>query len=283
MKESVLKLKTAVYRLFFRTLILFFIINPLVFLRYWLSAGTAHGLHSPFVFDLYTRVIRSSGEFYAFEEIEHLRDALLFSDKKITVTDLGAGSKKTSGTVRHVKEIAETSLATPKTGQLLFRLVNEFQPRTLFELGTSLGITTLYLGKADTRCQLVTFEGCPETMAVAQENIRHARLTNVLPITGNLQETLKHEVEKVAALDFVFFDANHRLEPTLSYFETCLAKAHEHSVFVFDDIYWSVEMQQAWQEIKNHPTVTLTIDLFQVGLVFFRKENFEKQHFKLRF
>jgi predicted O-methyltransferase YrrM len=235
------------------------------------------------VYDLYTRVICFTENYYAFQKIEHLRDALLFSDKTINVIDLGAGSRKVNGNQRLIKEIAETSLATPKTGQLLFRLINEFQPKITFELGTSLGITTLYLATPCSANQVFTFEGSPEIMAVAEANLTFMGVGNVQTIAGDLSQTLYEQVKKVPTLDFVLFDANHRYEPTVNYFETCLPKAHEHSVFVFDDIYWSAEMQKAWQYIKNHPQVTLTIDLFQTGLVFFRKENFEKQHFKLRF
>jgi predicted O-methyltransferase YrrM len=82
-------------------------------------------------------------------------------------------------------------------------------------------------------------------------------------------------------LDLVFFDGNHQKVPTLDYFHHCLTKAHENSIFIFDDIHWSSEMDEAWQQIQGHEQVSLTIDLFQFGLVFFRK-GIAKQHFTLR-
>jgi predicted O-methyltransferase YrrM len=99
---------------------------------------------------------------------------------------------------------------------------------------------------------------------------------------GNIDTILVPEIQQLNTLDFVFFDANHRAEPTLRYFENCLAKVHENTVFVFDDIYWSEEMESAWQQICADPRVMLSIDLFWLGLVFFRKAQ-PKQHFKLRF
>jgi predicted O-methyltransferase YrrM len=252
------------------------------YLLFLLRSTNAHGIHSPFVFELYTQVIKSKSWYYVFDEIEALRHTLLKSKQKITVQDLGAGSKVNASKQRNIEDIARYTLKNAKTGQLLFRLINHFQPYTIFDLGTSLGITTLYLSSPSKKTQVFTFEGCPQTLQVAQKNFNSLQYHHILPVSGNIDHTLQATLNKVTQVDFVFFDANHRLEPTWNYFQQCLEKAHEHSVFVFDDIYWSAQMEQAWQRIKNHPSVTLTIDLFDVGLVFFRK-NQPKQHFALRF
>jgi predicted O-methyltransferase YrrM len=167
--------------------------------------------------------------------------------------------------------------------QLLFRLVNHFQPATTLELGTSLGLTTAYLAAANSRQQVITFEGCPNTAAVARETFEKLELKNVRLVEGNLDQTLPATLAGLTKpVDFVFFDGNHRYEPTLRYFEQCLAKAHENSVFVLDDIHWSAEMEQAWEAIKAHSAVTVTVDLFYVGLVFFRKTQ-PRQDFWLRY
>lgn len=252
------------------------------YLFFLLRSTSEHGVHSPFVYELYTQCIKSNARYYIFDEIEALRESLLRSQGKITVQDLGAGSKVNKTSQRKLKDIARFSLKNAKTGQLLFRLVNYFQPQNIFDLGTSLGITTLYLASANRAIPVFTFEGCPQTLAEAQKHISSFHYTHISCVYGNIDETLPATLEYISQVDFVFFDANHRLEPTLSYFRLCLAKSHEGSVFVFDDIYWSAPMTQAWQQIKNHPAVMLTIDLFDVGLVFFRK-NQPKQHFVLRF
>jgi predicted O-methyltransferase YrrM len=255
------------------------------YLRYWLRSGNAHGLHSPFIFGLYTTVICHSGGFKAFGPIEARRRELLKNTQRIAVTDFGAGSQVAGagGLQRRVCDIARHAAKSPWLAQLLFRLVNHFQSATILELGTSLGLTTAYLAAADSRSQVITFEGCPSTATMARETFAKLQLRNVELVTGNLDQTLPATLtELTKPVDFVFFDGNHRYEPTLRYFEQCLSKAHENSVFVLDDIHWSAEMEQAWEAIKAHPAVTVTVDLFYVGLVFFRKKQ-PRQDFWLRF
>lgn len=250
------------------------------YLLYRARAFKLHGVHSPFIFDLYHNVLRHTGYFPAYSRVETLRMQLLQDNRQLKVTDLGAGSKSLSYKQRKVKDIARTSAKPLKYGQLLFRLVNYFQPTTIFDLGTSLGITTSYLGEARKQAAIYTFEGCPNIASVASENFRQLGLRHICLVEGNLDETLEQQLQQVKQLDFAFFDGNHRYAPTMRYFESCLAKHSERSVFVLDDIYWSGEMKRAWREIKEHPQVMQTVDLFFVGLVFFRTTQ-PKEHFTL--
>ena len=252
------------------------------YFRFWLRSGNAHGLHSPFVFGLYTSVVRHTGTFGAYAPIEARRRQLLESPVSISVTDLGAGSHTGAGRQRRVANIARTAAKPPHLAQLLFRLVNYLRPATVLELGTSLGLTTAYLAASDSRHHVLTFEGCPNVAAVARETFATLGLTNIELVEGNIDHTLAPTLAELKApLDFAFFDGNHRYEPTLHYFELCLAHRTDESVFVFDDIHWSADMERAWEVIKAHPEVMLTVDLFYIGLVFFRK-NQPKQHFSLR-
>lgn len=249
---------------------------------YWWRSGNAHGLHSPFVYNLYCFIIHHTGHFTAYEQVEKLRQRLLQDQTPLSVTDLGAGSHTGATRQRKVSTIARTAAKPPRLGKLLFRLANHFQPKTILELGTSLGLTTSYLASARRTAQVFTLEGCPAVAQKARENFQQLGLTNVTLVEGNMDQTLAQTLQKIESLDFVFFDGNHRYEPTLRYFEQCLTKAHEQSVFIIDDIYWSTEMVHAWKAIKEHPAVLITVDLFYFGLVFFRK-NQPKQHFTLRF
>jgi predicted O-methyltransferase YrrM len=251
------------------------------FLRYLLRATNAHGIHSPFVFDLYTKTIALRTSEPEFIEIEALRQRLLSDRRKIRIRDFGAGSKVNPNPERELRDIARNSEKPRRIARLLFRLVRRFQPQTLFDLGTSLGLTTLYFAKAAPQARILTFEGCPETAAVARSNFDELEAENLSIVIGNLDETLPAAVATTDRIDFAFFDANHRYEPTVRYFETCLQKAHDGSVFIFDDIHWSPEMEKAWSYLQAHPRVALTIDLFFIGLVFFRKSA-PKQHFCLR-
>ncbi|MGV3585645.1 MAG: O-methyltransferase [Adhaeribacter sp.] len=250
------------------------------FLVYRLKSFRLHGVHSPFVFNLYQNVILHNGHYYTYGQIENLRAELQQNHQFLEITDLGAGSKVNPTYRRRISDIAKISAKPAKYAQLLFRLVNYFQPNQVLELGTSLGLTSAYLAGAQTKNPIYSFEGCPNLAQQAQLNWQKLKLSNIEIIPGNLDQTLPAFLEKTTSVDFIYFDGNHRYEPTMRYFRICLEKHTEESVFVFDDIYWSAEMEKAWQEICAHPAVTLSIDLFQVGLIFFRKQQ-PKQHFTL--
>lgn len=252
------------------------------FFRYLYKATNHHGIHSPFVYDFYNSVVSSAVKPVASQQIELLRKTLKKDQRLINITDFGAGSKKDGNTQRKVSEIIRSAEKAPRWGILLHHIIRKFNYKNILDLGTSFGMTTAYQATADANARIVSFEGCPETADVARENFEKLGIQNIELITGNIDETLAAQVSLMPVLDMVFFDANHRYEPTLRYFETCLPKKHEHSCFVFDDIYWSKEMKAAWEEIKRHREVTVTIDLFFVGLVFFRKGQ-AKEHFILRY
>lgn len=252
------------------------------FFQFLLSSKNEHTLHSPFVYDLYTKIVIDTKSLPIYTEIENLRKKLLKNQTVIEITDFGAGSQIYKTNHRKIRQIAKSAEKAPRFGRLLFRLIQHFEPNIIFDLGTSLGITTLYESKAYEFGKVFTFEGCPKTAKIAEENFKALNCQNIEIMVGNLDETLSNQLSKIKQLDFAFFDANHRYEPTVRYFEMCMTKANEESVFVFDDIHWSDEMHEAWKYISNHPAVMISIDLFFVGLVFFRK-NQPKQHFILRY
>src|SRR3954453_6299209 len=251
--------------------------------RWHASNSRGHGVHSPFVFGFITQVLNDKRFFYCYETIEIVRSRLKNDTTLLTIEDFGAGSRIHSHTQRTVADIATSSLKPKKYSQLLFRMVNYFQPATILELGTSLGITTSYLASGNTNAQVITMEGAKAVAAIAKQNFQSLRLKNIQVITGNFDDTLPGTLAQLTIVDLAFIDGNHRLQPTLDYFNQLLPKVHEHSVLIFDDIHWSQEMEDAWNTIKAHQQVTLTIDLFFIGLVFFRKENRVKQDFVIRF
>jgi len=236
------------------------------------------------VYELYNQVIKSKKKKNAdFEEIELQREKLLQRKDKIETLDLGAGSRRNKSNRRKIGEIAKNAEKPARFGQFFYRLSQYLQPETILELGTSLGITTAYFAKALPKSAIVTMEGCPETARLAKKNFSELGLNNASVVVGNIDHTLPDFLKKQSRkVGLAFFDANHRYEPTVRYFEDALPYVDENSVFIFDDIYWSQEMTAAWKEIKAHPEVTVTIDLFWVGLVFFRKAQV-KEDFVLRF
>ncbi|MHB1921994.1 MAG: O-methyltransferase [Chitinophagaceae bacterium] len=252
-------------------------------MKYYLLSGGRHDIHSPFVYEFLENVILDTKKYPDFEKIEKLKRVLLKDDRIIQIKDLGAGSLVNSGIRRPIRIIAKNSGKSVKFGRLFFRIVQHFRMNNVLEIGTSLGISTAYLASPKSITKIVTLEGCPETAKVAQENFHQLDLPQIQVITGDFRETLLPILDEFPVIDLVFFDGNHQSQPTLSYFQACLKKASSGSIFIFDDIHWTQDMEMAWDEIKRDPAVTLTLDLFFIGLVFFRKEIKKPQHFVLRF
>jgi predicted O-methyltransferase YrrM len=259
-----------------------YLFTLLKLLKYNILKGNAHKIHSPFVFDLYNQIFKNKQEFYAYEKIEEIRKELLSDERSLEVLDLGAGSKSGNHKSRKINDITKTASKAKKYPQLLFRMANYFQPETILELGTSVGLSTMYLAIARSKSQVITIEGSPEIRNLALKNFEKCCLKNIRSIEGNFDSKLPKVLDEIKTLDMVFFDGNHRKLPTLAYFKLCQQKANEKSIFIFDDIYWSKEMAEAWEIIKRDPSVTVTIDIFQMGIVFFRKEQ-AKQHFILSY
>lgn len=211
--------------------------------------------------------------------ILNYRKTLLKNATKIKVTDLGAGSQVMKQQERSVSELAKNAGTTIKRAKLLFRITNYFKPENILELGTSLGIATHAMSLADPESNITTVEGCPNISEFVKSNFKRNVLENIKAITGNFND--KIEELKLNTYNLVFFDGNHQKEATLTYFDSLLETTNNETVMIFDDIYWSKGMTEAWEAIKQHPKVTVTIDTFFWGLVFFRKEQV-KEHFAIR-
>ncbi|MHB8258854.1 MAG: O-methyltransferase [Bacteroidia bacterium] len=250
------------------------------YLQYLLKAKNEHSIHSPFVFKLYTEVIADKNNYYAFDELDKIRTQLLHNQQTIEVVDFGAGSKKMSNN-RKVSDIAKYSIVSKKYGELLFRLINYFKPETVLELGTSLGLSSLYMAHATPKASIISVEGCPNTYAFAKQQIASTGVKNIELINADFDAAFETTLQN-KMFDIVYLDGNHTYEATIKYFDELLKNINENSLLIFDDIYWTSAMTKAWEEIMAHPSVTLSIDLYKVGLVFFRNENKQKEHFCLR-
>ena len=255
------------------------------YIRYLISAGNSkgHGIHSPFVFSFIRDVLNDTSKHKCYETIEIIRSRLMKDQDHLVVEDLGAGAGRGGGRERSIASIAKNAAKPPRLAKLLFRVVNHFQPSVMIELGTSLGITTAYLGSGNIKGKLYTLEGAPAIAAVAKQTLDEAGVYNVEQISGNFDDTLAPLLNRIGKVDFAYIDGNHRYEPTMRYFRQLLASSHQNSIIVLDDIHWSNEMEKAWDDIRNHAGVTCTIDLFFLGFVFFRPEFKSKQDFIIRF
>jgi predicted O-methyltransferase YrrM len=250
-------------------------------MRYWLDAVNEHSLHPPFVYQLYREVIRPAGD--PLPAVEALRKQLLQRSETINMQEMGAGSSMTTSNTRPLSSIARHSLTPARFSQLLYRLVQFSRASTILELGTSLGLNTLYLAAAAPLGRVYTIEGCPATAALARRHFQQLEATNIQLQIGNIDQELPRLLEEeLQRIDLVYLDANHTFAATLRYVEWLLPRLHPHSVLVVDDIHWSAGMQQAWQELCGHPSVSLSLDLYEAGLLFFRP-GIPRQHYVVEF
>ena len=255
------------------------------YVHYYLTAGNGngHGIHSPFVFEFINKVLKDKKQYPCYPVIEKQRQLLLQDNSIIEVEDFGAGSGKLKSDSRVVKNIAASSLKPKKFAQLLFRIVQYYQPGTILELGTSLGITTSYLAKGNEKAAVFTCEGSSAIASIAKITFSNIQIQNIVVTEGDFAKTLQPTLNKIGKAGVAFIDGNHRKEPTLDYFTQLLHHSAPSSILIFDDIHWSKEMEAAWSDIQQHPSVTLTIDLFFIGLVFINPDFKVKQHFTIRF
>lgn len=241
-----------------------------------------HGIHSPFVFDLITTVFNDKSRYEEYDEVEKVRDILSASDKEIPVTDYGAGSKILKTESRKIKDIVKYSAVSRKFGQLLFRLVKYFKSGTILELGTSLGLSTMYMAKAHRNSRIISIEADKKLARIARQNFHEAGLLNVDVINNSFENALPGIIKGLDERSFIFIDGDHEKGSTLQYFNQIAVKSESNIIIVLDDINWSDGMREAWKEIKSDPRVTVTVDLFFMGIVFFKK-GIQKQNFVIKY
>ncbi len=249
------------------------------YIKFLLKSSNQHGVHSPFVYNLVTKCFYDKKRYSTYKDLKNYKSDLLKNDISIEVTDLGKGSRISNKTRRRITSIAKNAGSTKKRAQLLYRLSHYFKFENSLELGTSLGIATYALHKGNPEGKITSIEGCPNIADFTTQNLKKNNTKNISILNSDISKSLDNLKDET--FDFVFLDGNHQKAPTLSYFESLLNNITNDSIFIFDDIYWSKEMTEAWETIKNHPKVTVTIDSYWCGFVFFRKEQ-EKEHFTIR-
>ena len=252
------------------------------FLKYRLKAKTRHGVHSPFAYRLVDQVIYDFQAKKVYADIEKLRSELVRDMRSIPITDLGVGSVLNKSKQKKVSTLAKNILKPTKLDQLIHRLVADVNPGNIIELGTCLGIQTAYLAKAAPNARVISIEECPETVAIALENLEKLQIQNTEICVGNFDELLPDIIKNIPELDLILINGSHTKEAILNYFQWCLPKLSERSIMIFDHIHRSKEMNEAWEHIKGQPKVSVTIDLFQIGLVFVKKGQ-AKEDFVIRF
>jgi predicted O-methyltransferase YrrM len=253
------------------------------YLAYRLTAKSlaGHGIHSPFVYNFTREVLQQASLVKIPEVVENIHKDLLESNKPLVIGNWGAGSQSLAENTT-IGKLVKKSSVSPKLGRLLYKISQWAKPKYVIEIGTSVGISTLYLAAANTDSRIVTMEGNPTKVSIAREIFQKANLHNITIQEGDFDLSLEEALSQMPRIDLAFFDGNHKTEPTLRYFKKCSEFRSEKSIFIFDDIRWSKEMRSTWQIIRKHRSVSVSIDLFNVGIIFFRK-GITKQHFAVNF
>nr|WP_315188273.1 class I SAM-dependent methyltransferase [uncultured Flavobacterium sp.] len=251
------------------------------YLKFLWNSKNEHGVHSPFVFSLLTKCFYDKKSKPEYSTLNNYRKSFLENKNFINVTDFGAGSKVFKSNKRQISKIAKTAGISKKRAELLFRVTNYFEPKNILEIGTSLGLATSALALGNPKAKVITLEGCPQTANQCQLQLQKFNFNNVENVISEFELYLNNLKLETLNFELIYFDGNHSKKATLAYFDLLLPTIDNDSVWIFDDIHWSSEMEEAWEAIKKHPKVTVTIDTFQWGFVFFRREQ-EKEHFIIR-
>ncbi|ABG59841.1 O-methyltransferase [Cytophaga hutchinsonii] len=251
------------------------------FLKHYIVGGNEHGLHSPFVYDLYTKTIQDH-DWPFYESIEQHYFELLSDHHIILNKNPGAGTSMSKGKRLQIQKLAKHSIKQLPWRKLICRLVEERKPKVIVELGTSFGITTAYIACTCPDATVYSFEANPTLVESAKEFFSKSGITNIEIIEGNIDETLPAFLETHPNIDVAYIDANHRFRPTIKYVERIMECVSWKGLIILDDIYWSYEMTKAWRALSEKKEITVSIDLWQIGLFYFHTGQV-KEDFKLRF
>jgi predicted O-methyltransferase YrrM len=267
------------------------------YLKFLARSKNQHGVHSPFVYELVTQCFYDIRHFMDYERLGQFRRELVKSDKVLQVTDLGSGSRvdQLNKSSKKVQSMLRHAGASKKKQRLLYRLGAYFKPAQILELGTHLGMGTTALSLGAKPKRIITVEGCPETAQYTQNNLSHwsqnnPELSAIELLNNNFEDFLnefqdlqdiqnsKMALNSHATFDLIYLDGHHDGPATLSYFESLKKYTRDTTVLIIDDIHWSAGMSDAWQHIIKDPKVSVSIDTFFCGFLFFHptqaKEDF---------
>lgn len=257
-------------------------------IKYYLRADTIYNIHSPLVYNLTEHIFKKEVDKNSIRCIEKIRKQCLNDKNSFAIVDHGAGSAVKSKNHAHSSpnSIINSAVSPQNKCRLLYLIAQFFNPDKVLELGTSLGIATLYLSHAVPESAIYTIEGDETIANFASRHFDLCRANNITLVRAKIDDVLTTLLNKHPNIKLVFIDANHNYEATIKYFQGIIKALKRDIVLIFDDIYWSQGMKQAWEEIKNDERVSITIDLYQLGIVIIRpglsKQNFTLIDYKLK-
>ncbi len=251
------------------------------FVRFYVSAGNLHDLHSPFMFDFARQCLYDRRRYPEYKKLKNYHKDLLRQTQKLQITDYGVGSRVFLSNERSISQMSRIAGSSYRDMKRLCRMVHYFKPARILELGTSLGKATYAMSLGNPAAEIISVEGDRNLADFTKNNLKKYGCNNVAIVNQTFEDYLKDLNQTAQSFDLVYMDGHHSLQPTLKYFDLLQKHLHNDSIVIVDDIYWSEEMMQAWARLKRHPNVRQSVDVFYFGLLFFRKEQ-HKEDFKLR-
>lgn len=237
------------------------------------------GVHSPYVFDLLTKVIEpDERQNFVFFDIANYR-RMLKNHGGIINREPVNGEPQTPISVR---SLAKQAAVPAHLGRLLYRLCQHVQPKNVVELGTSLGVSTLYLATGASKGMVHSIEADSQVLSVTEEGFKIFKCSNIRIYKGTFAQQLPPLLKQLKQVDMVFVDGHHQGEALLNYLDMIIPCTTDTSMVIIDDIRWSDDMEEAWRKACADERVSISIDLFRCGLLLFRK-GIVKQHFNLRY
>jgi len=205
-----------------------------------------------------------------------IRTQLKNNQSVITISDFGAGSKKMKLS-RKVSSMYKYSAIKGSYADLLYRLSNFYKPNAILELGTHFGVGTFCLSEGNPNAQIVSVDACSETQKIAKQHIKNKNIQFIQSTFDVYLSGLSNQ-----KFDLIYIDGDHRGKALLKYLQILDNFSHDDTIFVLDDIRWSKDMLQAWNDIIVNTNFHLTLDLFKMGIIV-KKSSKEKEHFVLKF
>ena len=253
------------------------------YLSFLVNSVSKYGLHSPAIYDLIAKELKSDIDKNTLEYFLNNRNELINNRRVVEVSHFKNIKNRVTYSIEmnRIGRLARKTSLHKKDGELLYRLVKRFKPAHIIELGTGFGLSTLYMAKANPEAKIYSLEGCANKAEVATSLFRRNELDNISLLTGIFDKLLQPLVDSIPAIDFAFIDGDHTAKGILNYLSVILPKCTEKTILVFHDIHWSSDMESGWKEIISNPAITVSVDFFFMGIVFFDKK-LSKQNFSIR-
>ncbi len=231
------------------------------YLKFLLKSTNQHGVHSPFVYQLVTKCFYDQSNFQEYTKIEDYRKALLKNKTQL------------------ISHIAKPERISKFQTKLLFRLVKYLDCNSILEIGASLGLSAQAMSLGNPKGQITIIGNCPDISQFSKDNFKQQKLNNIQVGSGDFTKMIQDQ--KSNTYDLVLFNHQHLKEATLQSFESLLPTIHNDTVFIFNNIYRSKSITESWINISQHPKVTVSIDCYHLGMIFFRSEQ-QKERFTIR-